>query len=109
MYSVSGVFVPKMYWNFYAGNLDFHIEGMGDYLRSFSPGALRQQLRGAGASSLATAGSIAVTEVSVTITPCMGRRDSSQVPWHMVRDPIAPTKAFLSKDGCQIFVVEEGY
>lgn len=40
MYSVSGVFVPVMYWNFYAGNLDFHIEAMGDYLRSFSPGAL---------------------------------------------------------------------
>lgn len=40
VYSVSGVFVPVMYWNFYAGNLDFRIEAMGDYLRSFSPGAL---------------------------------------------------------------------
>lgn len=34
-----------------------------------------------------------------------GGQDSSQVPWRMVLDPISPTKALLSTDGCQIVIL----
>ena len=43
------------------------------------------------------------------ITWCMDRWGASKVPWHMVLDHTAPTKALLPMDRCQIVVVERGY
>ena len=88
---------------------------MGNCLRQCSPGAPGPWPRGAGASSQSiagsTVGSTASTEVCMPITQCTGGRDSSQVPWLMVLDPIAPTKPLLSMDawtdGCQVVIVEE--
>ena len=50
-------------------------------------------------------GTRARTEFFMFITRCRGRRDSSWIHGHMVLGPRAPSKAFLSVDGCQIFIV----
>lgn len=38
----------------------------------------------------------------------MGGPDSSWIPWHMVLDPIALSKALMFRDGCSIFIVGLG-
>lgn len=63
----------------------------------FSAGFLTRAKREDG--SQATIGSVARTKVHVPITSHTGGQNSSQVPWHMVRDLTAP-KALLPVDGC---------
>lgn len=41
-------------------------------------------------------------------TKCTGGQDSSRVPWHIILDATAPTKALLSINGYQIVIVEVG-
>lgn len=68
---------------------------------------LRLWLRGADASSWVIASSIAVTEIYLPITQHTGRQASSQVPWHMVLNPTAPTKVLWmhAEDGCWSFIL----
>lgn len=53
-------------------------------LMGLSPGAPILWLRGTGARSWVTSGSIVGTKVCVPITGGMGGHDFSRVPWHMV-------------------------
>lgn len=73
-------------------------------LRRSSPGAPGPQPRGGGASSQATAGPTARTEVCVPVTWSTGGQDSSQELWHKVPNPTAPTQTVLLVGWCQIVV-----
>lgn len=66
----------------------------------FSVGSLPKREDG----SQATVGSGARTKVHVPIISHTGRQDTSCVPWHMVQDFTAPTKALLPVDVCQLVV-----
>ena len=100
------LFAPMLCWKFSPRNLDFHkpLSSVGGSLRQRSLGTFRPWPRDAGASLL----SRAKTKVCMLITQGMGGWDVSQVPYCMVLDPTASTKALLPTDRCQIFVAERG-
>lgn len=102
-------FVPTVCFNFADRNLDFYKGSlsMSDCLRQWSPGVPRLWPRGARTTSWATLRSTAETGVTMPISQCMDEQQYSQVPWHIVLDPTALTKALLSMFGCQI-IIEEG-
>ena len=83
-------------WNFSSGILDFHKGSLlcewlskSAFFRDSQPWP-----RGAGASSRATAGFTARTEVCLLITRCMAGQNSSWIPWHMIRIPQPPQRHF---------------
>lgn len=68
-----------------------------DCLNQCSIGVPELWLRRAPVSSWTTSGSAGGTEVYMSITWCMGRPESSQVPWCVMLDPTTPTRHM---DGC---------
>lgn len=93
--------------NFLTGNVDFH---KGYFVQVLLSKTLflrcsHTMAKRARAVSHATPGSTARTVVYMPSTWFMGRQDSSQVLWHMVLNPTASIKAFLSMNRCQLLLL----
>lgn len=91
------------------GNMYFHkVSLICGWLCQYFLGTPELWVRGAGAISHATAGCTARTKFCLPITLHVGGQGSSWITWYVVVDSTDPSKAHISVDGYQIFVVERG-
>lgn len=78
---------------------------MSNWLSHCSPGDPRLWAKRDWSKFIAAAESTYGTEFNLPIAWYQDRQDSSRVPWYIMLDPTAPSKALLSVDGCQVFAV----
>lgn len=103
-------FAPTLCWNFSAGNLDFCKGSLicGWLSKTVFLGTYRLQPRRVRAGNRPLKGPQPAPRSLLPNYLTHSRQSSSLVPWYMMLDPTAPTKALLSMNGYQIVIVEVG-